>query len=289
MNPDAVRRLFEAGCFEEALALLADVHVHDATTTLLVAEAHERLGDMLWFHDRPGSGEPYRKAMQTLVPGPGGCVRDAAEARHRQECWSRIAAKLLHGTGPDGRRRPGATGRPHPHGDPPHAPPSLPEPEPAVASAADVAPANEPTTVANPICGSPQAMGAAPEPGASHAPETPAEAASAAAESAAPQPPARRPHREDRGPLLVGNGYRIVKSFRDFDGIEWPVGTELVYRGSDYSPRDEGLVLFFDRGSIRLCGLFAADNAVLDRLEDHFAPAEPTPPTADGGPCATPA
>lgn len=280
MDPEHVRRLLDAGRLDVALALLLDAPAEHPATSLLVAEVHERRGDMLWFHDRPGAREPYRAAMHALLPGAGPTVRDAAEARHRQECWSRIATKLLHGTGPDGRRRPGASGRPHPHGDPPQEPP--PAPEPTAVIGREAVPTSE-APPPGPAPESPQVETAAPEAEASAAPETPAEEA-----VLEQRPESRRPHREDRGPLLVGLGYRIAKSFRDFDGVDWPVGTELVYQGSEYSPRDEGLVLFFDRGSIRLCGLFAANSAVMERLEDHFAPAEPDAAEPDRGPPAPP-
>ncbi|MBK8976262.1 MAG: DUF3601 domain-containing protein [Planctomycetes bacterium] len=251
MDEDAVRGLVDAGAFDEALALLRDAAPGDPTTSWLVAEAHERRGDMLWFHDRPGSGEAYRAAMDALLPRQPARGGRPADAARRQEAWSRIAEKVLYGTGPDGRRRPGAVGRPHPHGDPPRQPP----PEPAVD-----APANPPADApAKPPWGVP----------ADDAPDL-------AACGPVPTAPtgARRldrpADRGDRGPLRVGRSYRIVRSFQDFDGILWTAGTVVVYRGSEYFPYDDGLTLHTDRGSIRLCGLMADNAAVMEQLDAHF-------------------
>jgi hypothetical protein len=65
--------------------------------------------------------------MEALLPRQSPFVPSPEEAQLRQAAWSRVAEKLLYGTGPDGLRRPGAPGAPHPAGNPPHPPPRLPE------------------------------------------------------------------------------------------------------------------------------------------------------------------
>lgn len=273
MHAQQVRRLLDRGAFAEALATLAAVAPQDPAASLLAAEVHERHGDMLWFHDRPGSGAAYRAAMRALLPGPGCTVGDAAEAAARQESWSRVATKALHGTGPDGRRRPGATGEPHPLGDPPHQPPAEPPPEPAAMAVVERAPI---TTA--PIEPEPELE---PEPQVTthHLTPTADPTASRPQQQEQQQPPPVS-HPADRGPLRVGHRYRIIKPFRDFDGTDWAAGTVLVFQGSDYFPHDDGLKLWTDRGPIRLCGLLEADAAVMARLDAHFA-AEPHPPARE--------
>jgi hypothetical protein len=257
MNDEDLRRLLDAGAFDEALAQLGAAAPEDPAATWLRAEIHERRGDRLWFHDRPGAGEAYRAALDALLPRQGGLAGDQRLAEQRQAAWSRVAEKVLYGIGPDGRRRPGATGRPHPRADP------APEPPPDAAAC----PAPEPTTAAVPAPPAP-ARDAGLEGGAAAREGTVDEAPPPAVR--VPTPAAPPTHPGDRGPLRVGRSYRIAVPFRDFDGTDWAAGTVLVYEGSEYHPRDEGLVLFFDSGTIRLCGLFAADAAVIEHLDRHF-------------------
>lgn len=58
--------------------------------------------------------------------------------------------------------------------------------------------------------------------------------------------------------LLRGQRYRVVKSFRDFDGFVHPVGEKWQFLGSNFVPYDDGLSVFVadDDGAewhMRLC------------------------------------
>ncbi|MET3925382.1 DUF3601 domain-containing protein [Devosia sp. 2618] len=50
---------------------------------------------------------------------------------------------------------------------------------------------------------------------------------------------------EDYRHLRVGQGYRVAKSFVDYDGIAHAVGSEWVFQGSSFVPYYDGLKLFF--------------------------------------------
>ena len=220
----------------------------------LLAEIEERTGDQLWFADLPGSGPHYRAAQHLLMPRAA-VVRDEREAMSRQLSWTRIAAKLLYGTGPDGCRRRDATGEPHPHGCPP--PPAASEP-------AAITLRDEPPVAAT-----------QPEP--DQAPLSVTDSPAPPAPSTTPPPIASLlPAADDfrYGHLVPGRCYRLADTFIDFDGQACTAGERVVYRGYNYFPYDEGLTLHFDERDIRLCGLFDDQRGIMDSL-DHYLVEDP--------------
>lgn len=47
--------------------------------------------------------------------------------------------------------------------------------------------------------------------------------------------------------LVPGQRYRVIASFRDFDGDEHPEGEVWVFLKSSFLPYDDGLSLFIER------------------------------------------
>jgi hypothetical protein len=252
--PDPDGDALARGDFDGALSQIRDLDpsMPPAERSWLEAEILERWGDSLWFHDRPGAPEHYRAAMEALLPRQSPFVPSPEEAQLRQAAWSRVAEKVLYGTGPDGLRRPGAPGTPHPAGTPPHPPPPVPEP-PAPVAVAVARRAEGPSTASSGSPGDPPTGQADPIP-----------------DPGSPPPPPTDPR--DRGHLIFGRSYRVAKTFRDFDGGTWVEGTVFVYEGYHFFPYDDGLTLFTDRGNIRLSGLFPENQQVRDAIEEYLIP-----------------
>jgi hypothetical protein len=225
-----------------------------AATDWLLAEIEERSGDRLWFADLAGSSVHYRAAQELLMPRPF-LISDPNEATRRQLAWSRIAHKVLYGTGPDGRRRASAIGEAHPNGCPPAPLPSLTE-----------LPAQQPAAVT--ADGETACEGDGPP----HPSEMPAYPPSASVGEPEDTPPsdilAARPDESDAiyGHLIPGCRYRVSQSFTDFDGADCREGFAFVFQAYNYFPYDEGLTLYHDQGTIRLCGLFDDQERIMNNL-----------------------
>jgi hypothetical protein len=255
------------GNFSAAIEILELATARTHQTERLLAEARERLGDTLWFHDRVGSSPHYRAAMEILLPRGGNRDIDRTEALERQEHWTRISEKLLYGTGPDGRRRRGAIGLPHPNGPDPVVPP--PEPQELAEVKSPQVHAPSPT---DHMC-APKADLAPPITLPMVAAPLPLEVSAPTQELAAPREDPR-----NRGHLKYGFRYRVAQSFRDFDDTEWLEGTVLTYQGSNYFPYDEGLTLFTEDAPIRLCGLISDQERIMSNLKTYLVPVDDGPP-----------
>ena len=46
--------------------------------------------------------------------------------------------------------------------------------------------------------------------------------------------------------LIEGREYRIVREFRDFDGVVHRVGEQWIFRSKNFLPYDDGLSLFVE-------------------------------------------
>jgi len=238
---------------------------------LLLAEIEERSGDQLWFADRPGSAAHYRLAQDILLPR---AVQFDAEqhAELRQQAWTRISNKLLYGTASNGCRRANAVGAAHPHGCPPLAPDATALPLPATAE-------SEPTSVT--ILPAESIPSPTPDPEVREEPPafvntsapliaqvttmTPTSASPATAEANLHE--AVEAEGESYDHLVPGHRYRVATTFTDFDGTVWREGFVFRYRTYNYFPYDEGLTLYHDQGSIRLCGLFDDQLQIMQALD----------------------
>ncbi len=79
--------------------------------------------------------------------------------------------------------------------------------------------------------------------------------------------------------MTPGKRYRVIKSFRDFDGQDHPIGEEWTYLGTAFLPYDDGLSLFVSLDGDREWHIRMQDRAeeqgpILDRLQDYVALAE---------------
>lgn len=72
--------------------------------------------------------------------------------------------------------------------------------------------------------------------------------------------------------LVPGHRYRVARTFTDFDGTVWTEGLRFVFRAYNYFPYDEGLTLYHDQGTIRLCGLFDDQGLIMHTLSMVFLP-----------------
>jgi hypothetical protein len=50
--------------------------------------------------------------------------------------------------------------------------------------------------------------------------------------------------------LIEGYEYRIVREFRDFDGIEHRVDDQWIFRSKSFLPYDDGLSLFVETDGV---------------------------------------
>lgn len=218
---------------------------------LVLAEIEERSGDQLWFADRPGSAAHYRLAQDILLPRA--VQFDAGEeAEQRQQAWTRISNKLHYGTGSNGCRRANAVGTAHPNGCPPLPPEatalpvsSIPLPEPTSATVVPTVRIPKPTL----------------------------EAAVSSDPPATVQDNFRialQPEAESYEHLKPGQQYRVATTLTDFDGTVWREGFVFRYQTYNYFPYDEGLTLYHDQGSIRLCGLLGEQRDVMHQLHRFF-------------------
>jgi len=78
--------------------------------------------------------------------------------------------------------------------------------------------------------------------------------------------------------LRLGETYRVIKAFADFDGALHPVDETWVFLGHHFIPYDDGLSLFVSldgeqEWQIRLQWRPEAQADVIDRLGDHIAAA----------------
>jgi hypothetical protein len=76
--------------------------------------------------------------------------------------------------------------------------------------------------------------------------------------------------------LAVGQRYRVIRGFVDFDGDHHPVGEVWTFLGQNFLPCDDGLSLFVSLDGerewhIRMQWRPEAQAAVIDSLHDHVA------------------
>lgn len=81
--------------------------------------------------------------------------------------------------------------------------------------------------------------------------------------------------------LKPGTRYRVILEFRDYDGVQHPVGEEWVFRGYNIFPYDDGHTLFVEfssgnEGEIRLQWHRKSQAHILESLERYVMPAEQT-------------
>jgi hypothetical protein len=56
--------------------------------------------------------------------------------------------------------------------------------------------------------------------------------------------PSARPYLKPHGPLVIGQRYRVVKQFSDYDKGVHPVGEEWTFLGSNFVPYEDGMSFF---------------------------------------------
>jgi len=71
----------------------------------------------------------------------------------------------------------------------------------------------------------------------------------------------------------VGHEYRIVKEFRDFDGIEHRVDDRWIFRSKSFLPYDDGLSLFVETDGeerqIRLQWRLESQLDIIERFHEY--------------------
>jgi hypothetical protein len=80
----------------------------------------------------------------------------------------------------------------------------------------------------------------------------------------------------DYGPLRIGQRYRIIKPFRDFDGAVHPVGEAWTYIGTAFLPYDDGRSIFVSvdgvgEWHIRMQDRPEEQGPILDAFADYVA------------------
>lgn len=68
--------------------------------------------------------------------------------------------------------------------------------------------------------------------------------------------------------LQPGDRVEVIRTFRDFDGIEWAQGQVLEYEGYSYFPYDGGYAFRFVQGVLRLAHV--GDERVLRDPGEYF-------------------
>lgn len=77
--------------------------------------------------------------------------------------------------------------------------------------------------------------------------------------------------------LVCGERVVVIAPFRDLDGTLWAAGTTLTYLSRAYFPYDDGHTFHFREGTIRLCGLYPDQEAVV-RMAHTVLRREPADP-----------
>jgi hypothetical protein len=77
--------------------------------------------------------------------------------------------------------------------------------------------------------------------------------------------------------LRLGQPYRVVQRFVDFDGAAHEVGESWTFLGKSFAPYDDGLSLFVSLDGtqewhIRLCWHPQYQGPIIDSLESYFSP-----------------
>ena len=75
--------------------------------------------------------------------------------------------------------------------------------------------------------------------------------------------------------LKIGERYRVIRAFTDFDGGNHPVGEEWTFEGHSFLPYDDGLSLFVSPGEgamrhIRMRWTDDDQGPVVDALESYL-------------------
>ncbi|WAT18411.1 DUF3601 domain-containing protein [Aurantiacibacter sp. MUD11] len=76
--------------------------------------------------------------------------------------------------------------------------------------------------------------------------------------------------------LVVGERYRVIAEFEDFDEIAHSVGECWTFRGHNFLPYEDGLSLFVESEDgterhVRLQWRPEAQGSIIDRLERYVA------------------
>jgi hypothetical protein len=64
-------------------------------------------------------------------------------------------------------------------------------------------------------------------------------------------PPSARPYLKSHGPLVIGQRYRVVQRFVDYDKAVHEVGEEWTFLGSNFVPYEDGMSFFVSPDGIR--------------------------------------
>ncbi len=79
---------------------------------------------------------------------------------------------------------------------------------------------------------------------------------------------------DEYGILKSNNSYKIIKAFTDFSDVHYNVGEELTFIGSNFSPYEDGLSLFFTQDDkefqIMLCVRPDYQKEISNNLDSYF-------------------
>jgi hypothetical protein len=79
--------------------------------------------------------------------------------------------------------------------------------------------------------------------------------------------------------LIPGKHYKIIKTFKDYDGKPYQPGKIYTYLGNDFLPYDDGLTLHFSQSgevvAVRLQWREEAQKEIIEGLEHYFVTTNP--------------